>query len=61
MLNKQIEVQVLSSDSYAQLLIEVSRWYANNGHSIEIINDHFLSDRFSKRAYYFCTYKNSDE
>lgn len=61
MKNTKVNVQVLSSDTYAELLLEVSRWYDTNGYSIEVVSDHFLSDRFSKRAYYFLTYKNNHE
>ena len=56
-----IHVLILSAETYAELLIEVQKWYEANGHSIEPIHNNFLSDRFSKRAYYFLSYKNSHE
>tara|TARA_R100001224_G_C3907291_1_gene110637 strand:+ start:79 stop:264 length:186 start_codon:yes stop_codon:yes gene_type:complete len=57
MTNIKTHVAILSSESYAELLIEVQRWYEQNGIGISVISDNFLSDRFSKRVYYFLTYQ----
>ena len=51
-------VLILSSDSYAELLITVQKWYETDGAFVNVVDGHYLSDRFSKKVYYFLVYND---
>lgn len=53
-------VVVLSSESYGDLLIQVQKWYENEGKYIKVQDSHYLSDRFSKRVYHVLIYRFED-
>lgn len=53
-------VLILSSESYADLLIAVQRWWETDGGDASVVDSHFLSDRFSKKTYYFLVYRNKN-
>lgn len=49
----------LSDESYAALIIKVQSFYQGLKGDWSIQSDHFLSDRFAKKAYYFAVMKEA--
>ena len=49
----------LSDESYAALIIKVQAFYQGLNGDWSIQSDHFLSDRFAKKAYYFGVMKEA--
>lgn len=43
----------LSDDNYAVLLLRVQKFYDGISEDAEILTSQFISDRYSKKAYYF--------
>jgi hypothetical protein len=43
----------LSDDNYGVLLIKVREFFENADPNLEVLASHFVSDRYSKRSYYF--------
>lgn len=50
-------VLILSAESYAELLITVQKWWETEGGDANVVDSHYLSDRFSKKTYYFLVYR----
>lgn len=50
-------VLILSAESYAELLITVQKWWETEGGDAHVVDSHYLSDRFSKKTYYFLVYR----
>jgi len=42
------------------LLIQVQRWFDVDGRDVEVLNSHFLSDRFAKKVYFMLVYKQEN-
>jgi len=47
----------LSDDNYAVLLIKVQHFYNGLDENAEILTSQFISDRYSKKAYYFAVFR----
>lgn len=50
----------LSDESYATLLIKVEEYYRNQNQGLVVLTSSFVSDRFSKKAYYFAVLKRGN-
>lgn len=52
----------LSDDSYAGLILKVEEYYRNENtdKDLNLLSSHFVSDRFSKKVYYFAVLKRGD-
>ena len=56
-LNSSLMTVTLSDDTYGALLLKVSEFYNTLKGDYSIECSHIMSDRFSKRAYYFAVLK----
>jgi len=50
----------LSDDSYSGLILKVSEYYRNERKGLMVLTSDFVSDRFSKKVYYFAVLKRGN-
>lgn len=50
----------LSDESYAGLILKVEEYFRNEKKDLAILSSHFVSDRFSKKVYFFAVLKRDN-
>jgi len=50
----------LSDDSYSGLILKVSEYYRNERKGLHVLTSDFVSDRYSKKVYYFAILKRGN-
>ena len=50
----------LSDESYSALLLKVAEYYRVQKEGLEVLTSSFVSDRFSKKVYYFAVLKRGN-
>lgn len=58
-LNDSLTTVTLSDETYAALMLKVAEFYEALSDDYTVLTSNFVSDRFSKKAYYFAVLKRT--